>query len=72
MFFGLLYFSIVTYMPRYFYLSPFPRGGDSRDVKNHGSPPKGHRLCEPYKKSLMEGGLCPESIKSFHIGKDLG
>ena len=32
------------------WLSPFPRGGASGDVDNHGSP-EGHRLCEPYQNS---------------------
>jgi len=32
------------------WLSPFPRGGASRDVGKDGSP-VGHRLCEPYQNS---------------------
>jgi len=37
-------------------LSPFPRGGDSRDIENHGSP-EGHRLAS-YTKTLKIGGFC--------------
>ena len=37
-------------------MSPFPRGGDSRDVEKNGSP-GGHRLCEPYQNSDEEGYL---------------
>ena len=67
MFSRLLYFPLVTYMPRYFYLSPFSRGGDSRDVKKLWrtlkGDPSGQRL-ESHTKILMEGGLCPESTTS--------
>ena len=40
-------------------MSPFPRGGESRDVKRPWLAPKGHRLCELYKKPLTKGGFCP-------------
>ena len=53
-------------------LSPFSRGGESRDVKRPWLAPKGHRLCEPYKKPLTEGGLCLESITSFPYRGRLG
>ena len=39
------------------WLSPFPRGGASRDVDNQGSP-EGHRLCEPYQNPDV-GRLAP-------------
>jgi hypothetical protein len=53
-------------------LSPFPRGGVSGDVKRPWRTlkevdevnPFRAKAGEPYKKSLMEGGLCPESIAS--------
>ena len=46
-----------------FLLSPFPRGGDSRDVKGHRSPRRGKGFASDT-KTLTEGGPCPESITS--------
>jgi hypothetical protein len=50
-------------------LSPFPRGGVSRDVKNHGEPWRGHapfraKAGEPYQNFDGEG-FPSESIKSL-------
>ena len=53
-------------------VSPFPRGGDSRDVENNGSP-EGHRLCEPYKN--FDGGRSMPGINYIllpKIGERLG
>ena len=44
-------------------LSPFPRGGDSRDVKDHRSPRRGTGFASDT-KTLTEGGPCPESTTS--------
>ena len=51
-------------------MSPFPRGGDSRDVRKNGSP-VGHRLCEPYQNSDEEG-FPRNQLHPPHIGGGLG
>ena len=58
-------------------VSPFPRGGDSGDVGKNGSP-EGHRLCEPYQNSDVEGlprnqlSPCPgEGIGVWGTGRSL-
>ena len=44
-------------------VEPLSKGRRKRGCKRPWLAPKGHRLCEPYKKTLTEGGFCPESIK---------
>ena len=51
------------------WVSPFPRGGTSGDVKNHGEPEG--RKPESHTKTLTEGGLPPEAVKPPHIGGGL-
>ena len=50
-------------------VSPFPRGGASGDVKNHGEPEG--RKPESHTKTLTKGGLPPEAVKPPHIGGGL-
>ena len=38
---------------------PLSKGRRKRGCKRPWLAPKGHRLCEPYKKPLTKGGLCP-------------
>ena len=40
-------------------IEPLFKGRRKRGCKRPWLAPKGHRLCEPYKKPLTKGGLCP-------------
>ena len=51
-------------------VSPFPRGGASRDVDNHGEPEG--RKPESHTKILTKGGLPPEAVTSFPYRGRLG
>ena len=51
-------------------LSPFTRGGDSRDVRTNGSP-EGHRLAS-HTQPLKIGGFCDFQLHPPHIGGGLG
>jgi hypothetical protein len=44
-------------------MSPFSRGGESGDVKTMARPFRGTGFASHTYETLMEGGLCPESIK---------
>ena len=50
-------------------LSPFTRGGDSRDVRTNGSP-EGHRLAS-HTKTLKIGGFRDFQLHPSHIGEGL-
>ena len=51
-------------------LSPFSRGGDSRDVRTNGSP-EGHRLAS-HTKTLKIIGFRDFQLHPPHIGGGLG
>ena len=48
-------------------VSPFPRGGDSRDVGNHGSPRRGTGFAS-HTKTLKIDGFCDFQLHPPHIG----
>ena len=52
-------------------VSPFPRGGDSRDVGNHGSPRRGTGFAS-HTKTLKIVGFCDFQLHPPHIGGGLG